>query len=40
MSVPGRGLVPGVALLSAATTAYEILLVRLFGVEQLSLIHI
>ena len=34
MSVPGRGLVPAVALLSAATTAYEILLVRLFGVEQ------
>jgi len=34
MSVPGRGLMPAVALLSAATTAYEILLVRLFGVEQ------
>ena len=29
-----RGLLPAVALLSAATTAYEILLVRLFGVEQ------
>src|SRR5262249_32352651 len=34
MSVPGRGLVPAVALVSSATTAYEILLVRLFGVEQ------
>ena len=34
MSVPARGLVPAVALLSSATTAYEILLVRLFGVEQ------
>ena len=34
MSVPQRGLAPAVALLSAATTAYEILLVRLFGVEQ------
>src|SRR5262249_15601863 len=30
----GGGLVPAVVLLSAATTAYEILLVRLFGVEQ------
>ena len=29
-----RGLTTAVALLSAATTAYEILLVRLFGVEQ------
>jgi len=34
MNVPQRGLAPAVALLSAATTAYEILLVRLFGVEQ------
>ena len=34
MSEPQRGLAPAVALLSAATTAYEILLVRLFGVEQ------
>ncbi len=29
-----RGLAPAVALLSASTTGYEILLVRLFGVEQ------
>src|SRR5437870_13149788 len=29
-----RALAPAVALLSAATTAYEILLVRLFAVEQ------
>lgn len=29
-----RGLAPAIALLSAATTAYEILLVRLFAVEQ------
>ncbi|HVP59509.1 MAG TPA: hypothetical protein VMT11_03030 [Myxococcaceae bacterium] len=31
---PQRSLTPAVTLLSAATTAYEILLVRLFGVEQ------
>ena len=35
MTGPGRrGLAPAVALLSASTTANEILLVRLFGVEQ------